>query len=158
MTADPCNIFPEKWQPSLLHSNYLRQLLSVHPEISDWLTQRVATPFDLPLMQEFLDNEQVNDETGLKSSLRHLRHRVMALLILRDISNQASLAEVMATMSQLADISINFALDFLHRQLAKQFGEPLDNECRAQRLVVVGMGKLGGNELNVSSDIDLVFI
>ena len=158
MTTDPCNSFPEKWQPSLLHSNYLRQLLSVHPEISDWLTQRVTTPFDLPLMQEFLDNEQVNDETGLKSSLRRLRHRVMALLILRDISNQASLAEVMATMSQLADISINFALDFLHRQLAKQFGEPLDNECRAQRLVVVGMGKLGGNELNVSSDIDLVFI
>ena len=68
------------------------------------------------------------------------------------------LAEVVETMTQLADVTTNVALDFLHRQLAVQFGEPLDKQGRPQRLLIVGMGKLGGRELNVSSDVDYIFI
>jgi glutamate-ammonia-ligase adenylyltransferase len=82
----------------------------------------------------------------------------MAALIVRDIGSSATLAEVVETMTQLADITTNFALDFAHRQLAAQFGEPLDDQGRPQKLMIVGMGKLGGRELNVSSDVDYIFI
>ena len=61
-------------------------------------------------------------------------------------------------MTQLADFTTNYALDFLHRQLAAQFGEPLDQPGRAQRMLVIGMGKLGGRELNVSSDVDYLHL
>lgn len=51
----------------------------------------------------------------------------MAALVVRDIGGKATLAEVVETMTQLADVTTNFALDFAHRQLADQFGEPLDS-------------------------------
>jgi glutamate-ammonia-ligase adenylyltransferase len=61
-------------------------------------------------------------------------------------------------MTLLADVTTNFALDWWHRQLTAQYGEPLDSQGRAQRLLIVGMGKLGGRELNVSSDVDYIFV
>src|SRR5439155_23025057 len=55
--------------------------------------------------------------------------------------------------------AIQAAVDLHHRALARMHGEPIGaDSASAQRLIVVGMGKLGGGELNVSSDIDLVFI
>jgi glutamate-ammonia-ligase adenylyltransferase len=82
----------------------------------------------------------------------------MAVLIVRDVCGFASLAEVVETMTLLADVTTNFALDWWHRQLTAQYGEPLDSQGRAQRLLIVGMGKLGGRELNVSSDVDYIFV
>lgn len=76
----------------------------------------------------------------------------------QDLGGQALLAEVVETMTQLAGITTNFAARFIHQQLATQFGEPLDAQGQAQRLLIVGMGKLGGRELNVSSDVDYIFI
>ncbi|MEI7430251.1 MAG: bifunctional [glutamate--ammonia ligase]-adenylyl-L-tyrosine phosphorylase/[glutamate--ammonia-ligase] adenylyltransferase, partial [Betaproteobacteria bacterium] len=66
--------------------------------------------------------------------------------------------EVVETMTLLAELTTNVALDFLHRHLVTQFGEPLDKRGQPQRLLVIGMGKLGGRELNVSSDVDYIFI
>jgi glutamate-ammonia-ligase adenylyltransferase len=82
----------------------------------------------------------------------------MAALIVRDLNGSAPLAEVIETMTTLADVTTNHALDFIHRQLAAQYGEPLDGTGQAQRLMVIGMGKLGGRELNVSSDVDYIFV
>ena len=64
----------------------------------------------------------------------------MAALIVRDISGQATLAEVVEAMTQLADITTNYALAHTHRLLAAQFGEPLDSRGQPQRLLIVGMG------------------
>jgi glutamate-ammonia-ligase adenylyltransferase len=55
-------------------------------------------------------------------------------------------------------VAVATALEFHHRELAAIHGEPLDGEGLPQRLIVVGMGKLGGGELNASSDIDLIFV
>ena len=109
-------------------------------------------------MREFLQAAAPLDEVGLKRVLRQLRQRIMAALMVRDLGGQASLAEVVESMTQLADVTSNFALDFVHRRLAAQFGEPLDSQGQPQRLLVIGMGKLGGRELNVSSDVDYIFI
>ena len=149
---------PSEWAPALEHSRYLRQLVETRPEITDWLREQAERDLDLPLMEEFLQSDAPADEDSLKRCLRRLRQRIMAALILRDIGGTISLAGVVETMTQLADFTTNYALDFLHRQLAAQFGEPLDQQGRPQRMLVIGMGKLGGRELNVSSDIDLIFL
>ena len=67
-------------------------------------------------------------------------------------------AEVCADMTTLAETALRSAVALHHRALAADFGEPRDENGAAQQLVIVGMGKLGGGELNVSSDIDLVFV
>ncbi|MCM8611599.1 bifunctional [glutamate--ammonia ligase]-adenylyl-L-tyrosine phosphorylase/[glutamate--ammonia-ligase] adenylyltransferase [Accumulibacter sp.] len=140
------------------HSRYLRQLLAARPEVDAWLDDHAASPLAAERMSAFLSAAAPLNEEELKRCLRHLRQRVMATLVVRDIGGLAPLSEVVETMTRLADVSTNFALDFLHRQLAGQFGEPLDEHGRPQRLLVIGMGKLGGRELNVSSDVDYIFV
>ena len=150
--------FLPDWQPALTHSFYLRQLLDTHPDVARWLNEHWQHAIDTATMQAFLDAAHPTDEESLRCALRQLRQRVMAALVVRDISGQAPLSEVVETMSTLADLTTNVALDALHRQLAATFGEPLDKHGQPQRLLVIGMGKLGGRELNVSSDVDYIFI
>ena len=150
--------FLPDWQPALTHSFYLRQLLDTHPDVALWLSEHWRHAIDTATMQAFLDAAPPTDEESLRCALRQLRQRVMAALVVRDISGQAPLSEVVETMSTLADLTTNVALDALHRQLAATFGEPLDKHGQPQRLLVIGMGKLGGRELNVSSDVDYIFI
>ncbi len=86
---------------------------------------------------------RADDEAAFKRRLRRLRQRVLLRTMARDLAGAADLAEVCGgVMSELADASIRAALEWL--------GEA--------DLIVVAMGKLGGRELNVSSDIDLVFV
>ena len=148
----------QHWQPALTHSRYLRQLLEARPEIATWLGTHASQPVGAELMRSFLASAQPTDDDSLKHCLRALRQRTMAALIVRDIAGHATLAEVVESMTQLADITTNFALDYAHRHLVALHGEPLDAQGRPQRLIIVGMGKLGGRELNVSSDVDYIFI
>jgi glutamate-ammonia-ligase adenylyltransferase len=146
------------WQAAQNHSRYLRQLLAARPEIAAWLDEHVVLPVGARQMCDFLAQEAPGSEESLKRTLRRLRQRVMATLIVRDIAGVAPLSEVVESMTQLADVTTNFALDFVHRQLSELFGEPLDSRGQPQRLLVIGMGKLGGRELNVSSDVDYIFV
>ncbi|MDR1708504.1 MAG: bifunctional glutamine synthetase adenylyltransferase/deadenyltransferase, partial [Candidatus Accumulibacter sp.] len=150
--------FPPSWQPALSYSRFLRQLLAGRADVGEWLRGRDAAAVSPGEMRAFLDAEEINDEEGLKRALRRLRSRVLALLAVRDLGGQASLAEVVETMTSLAEITVNRALEFLHARLAEQFGEPLDARGQPQRMIVLGMGKLGGRELNVSSDVDFIFV
>ena len=95
----------------------------------------------------------------MRRALRILRKRVMLRLIARDLSGRAGLAEVLATTTALAEVALSTALAHLGGLLAAQHGRPRSAPGgEIQQLHVVGMGKLGGIELNVSSDIDLVFV
>lgn len=149
---------PDYWQRGITHSQYLRTQIENRPALVEWLMAHAEHPVSADVMQAFLERNPPRDETHLKEVLRQLRQRVMCALILRDVGGIASLAEVMETMTQMADITTNFALAFLHDQLASQYGEPLDAQGKVQKLMIIGMGKLGGRELNVSSDVDYIFI
>ena len=146
------------WTVAQIHSHYLRNLLASRPEIVEWLQENITTAVTADKMRDFLAHQTFANDDGLKRALRRLRQRVMAALIVRDIAGEATLAEVVESMTQLADVTTNHALDYYHRQLVESFGEPLDGNGRPQKLLVVGMGKLGGRELNVSSDVDYIFI
>ncbi|MCB1568883.1 MAG: bifunctional [glutamate--ammonia ligase]-adenylyl-L-tyrosine phosphorylase/[glutamate--ammonia-ligase] adenylyltransferase [Xanthomonadales bacterium] len=89
--------------------------------------------------------------------LRRYRHAESVRLIHRDVNGIDALEETLVGTSQLAERCVAGALDALHASMARDFGVPRDAQGVAQRLVVFGLGKLGGSELNFSSDIDLVF-
>ena len=97
------------------------------------------------------------DEPGLARCLRRFRRRQMLRIVWRDLAGWASLDETLESLSALADTCIQRALELLTAWTEAEFGVPEDAAGRRQRLLVLGMGKLGARELNMSSDIDLIF-
>ena len=121
-------------------SRYAARVLQARPELAGELADPAA--FTRAQMAGALEGSARDDEAALKRRLRELRQRVLLRVMARDLSGRADLAEVCAAMSDLAELEIAAALEW----------------TGAPELIVVGMGKLGGRELNVSSDIDLVFV
>ncbi len=97
------------------------------------------------------------DEDRLGIALRRFRRREMVRIAWRDLAGLAGLEETLGDLTDLAESLVGAALERLHDWQSRRFGEPRDAEGQSQRLVVLGMGKLGGRELNFSSDIDLIF-
>lgn len=89
--------------------------------------------------------------------VRRWRNEHQFVIAWRDLVAGATLEETLSALSDLADAAIEAALVFAERELATRYGAPRADDGEAQRLIVVGMGKLGGVELNFSSDIDLIF-
>lgn len=126
--------------------------------LSDWFT-RPITPSDY---QQFTDwqNLQLNEnEEELAKQLRILRRHVLAQIMTRDMARLSDLAEVTRTITEFADFAVNTALSFSYQYYTDMYGTPIGHYTQQpQFLSVVAMGKAGGFELNVSSDIDLIFI
>ncbi|RUO60507.1 bifunctional [glutamate--ammonia ligase]-adenylyl-L-tyrosine phosphorylase/[glutamate--ammonia-ligase] adenylyltransferase [Pseudidiomarina insulisalsae] len=101
--------------------------------------------------------EAADDEAAAQRILRSYRKRWFASLAAADIAGQLSLATMLEHLSAAADAFIIAARDWLYPRLSDRYGVPRDSEGAAQPLLVLGMGKLGGRELNFSSDIDLIF-
>ncbi len=150
---------PDARYRSLLRpSRYAGQLIASRPELGTELAERLDAPFTRDEMRSALGALAAGSEAGAARALRRLRQRVFLRVMARDLAGLADLDEVCATMSDLAETAIAAALKLLDAKLAAEFGTPCDAGGVAQTLIVVGMGKLGGRELNVSSDIDLVFV
>ena len=118
--------------------------------------------FNAPNSQNYRDslNQQlvdVEEEAALMRILRLFRRREMVRIAWRDLAGWASLEETLKSLSDLADIIIDIALTWLYQRLIIQFGTPSSPDGKPQSLVVLALGKLGGQELNFSSDIDLIF-
>ncbi|MEN9538001.1 MAG: hypothetical protein RLZZ126_236 [Pseudomonadota bacterium] len=92
------------------------------------------------------------------SALRVTRHLVMERLIRLDVTTQAGLHDVCAAVTDLAEFAVQTALDESAALLDATHGAPCNAEGQRTPFWVVGMGKLGGRELNVSSDIDLIYV
>lgn len=99
----------------------------------------------------------VRDEAALEHALRCFRRREMVRIAWRDLAGWAPLAETLHELSALAEACIDAAVRQLHAWQVQDYGTPRDAGGVAQSLVVMAMGKLGGEELNFSSDIDLIF-
>lgn len=123
-------------------------------QLADLAKLSLASPDFTRLLQN-----ETRTGLSLPGAMRRVRNLVMACIIERDLTGQADLHEVVSTISNFADFVIQTHLTSLHAELVALHGEPIGEESgRAQQLMVLGMGKLGGCELNVSSDIDLIFI
>ncbi|NWK79276.1 bifunctional [glutamate--ammonia ligase]-adenylyl-L-tyrosine phosphorylase/[glutamate--ammonia-ligase] adenylyltransferase [Aquitalea sp. LB_tupeE] len=139
-------------------SLYLDRLLTARPEQLTLLQARLLHPFDAAEMADFAPWDTLDSPEAMCAALRQLRQAVMARLITRDHNGLATLDEVVSTISQLAEFAVQQSLASACRALP-QYGQPIGEDSgEVQQLIVIGMGKLGGGELNVSSDIDLIFI
>lgn len=98
------------------------------------------------------------DEDDLGRRLRRFRRRQQVRIIWRDLTRRSDLAGTCRDLSDLADACIDQSLGWLYQRHCQQFGVPIGNRSGLpQKLIVLGMGKLGAGELNLSSDIDLIF-
>ncbi len=99
-----------------------------------------------------------NTDVELDKTLRQFRNKAMIRIIWRDLNRCAPMRDITAELSRFADAAIQFTANYHYRQLEKMYGAPIGRESgQPQPLLVLGMGKLGARELNVSSDIDLIF-
>jgi glutamate-ammonia-ligase adenylyltransferase len=141
-------------------SRYIVKVLSMHPE---WVgqvcaEQLLSRPFDAERFNDFKTLlHDAPEDNSFMHRLRILRQREMARIALRDLYGWADLNETMRAMSRLADFCIQEAHGRAYRQQSARHGRPVSEQGELQSLVVLAMGKLGGEELNFSSDIDLVF-
>ena len=138
------------------YSHYARRLLDRRPEWRAKLAAAMSAPFARADMAAALAGG-FPDKDRLHAALRVLRQQVMLRVIARDLAGLATLDEVVSTVTALAETTLQTALGHHARWLQQAFGAPLGAGGEPQELIVIGMGKLGGAELNVSSDIDLVF-
>jgi glutamate-ammonia-ligase adenylyltransferase len=139
--------------------HYLARLLDAEPDLLNWLRQNLFTPCNKKVIESWLDELPADNEEHLSQSLRSLRKRVMLQVLTRDLNGLSDLDEVMSSMTALAELTLRRAQNDTMLSLVEQYGQPLGAESGSpQELLVIGMGKLGGGELNVSSDIDLIFV
>ena len=140
------------------HSRYLRRLVAAEEHFAGALVAHLDTPWDASLMQAELDMAKIIDAHSLQVALRKLRQSVMGQIIVRDLAGMGDLHEVMRMCTDLAQVAVHYALRYHANWLAEIHGLPTNADGTPMELTVVGMGKLGGGELNVSSDIDLVYL
>jgi [glutamine synthetase] adenylyltransferase / [glutamine synthetase]-adenylyl-L-tyrosine phosphorylase len=154
--------FDQQLNKTFQGSRYAERLCTANRLLIDELRAHGNAPFVIG--QDTFAALPVRENKGesseeINTRLRRLRQRVMLRLIFRDLNGLADLDEVVTTISALADFVLAAALNFHTTQVADKF--KLSDVQRANdraKLVIVGMGKLGAHELNVSSDIDLIFI
>jgi glutamate-ammonia-ligase adenylyltransferase len=148
------------------YSNFLAETVLRYPE---WLLQ-VATSGDL---HRVLSVEEISsklcdfqgpDASGPPSplALARFRRRMLLRILLRDVLGMATLSDVTEELSNLSDALLEFAYAGIRRELISKHGVPLyvdsEGEARECGFTVISLGKLGGKELNYSSDIDLMFV
>ncbi|AOJ11783.1 bifunctional [glutamate--ammonia ligase]-adenylyl-L-tyrosine phosphorylase/[glutamate--ammonia-ligase] adenylyltransferase [Burkholderia mayonis] len=148
---------------SLSYSHYLARAAAARPALAERIAAWAAAPVARAALDARLDallaeGGQPPSEDTLKKALRQLRIEAFGAVAERDLSGRADVAEVTGAMSDLAEVAIQRAVALLSAELEALYGEPRGPSGERLALGVVGMGKLGGRELNVSSDIDLIFV
>lgn len=135
------------WFFSLLQKNAIAvSLLDSQPDIAE-----LQSLLSISLVA-------IDSEEGLMRVLREFRQQQMMRIVWRDITRRAATLDTTAALTALADVCIATAVDFLYPRLCAELGTPTgDLNGEPQALLVLGMGKLGAFELNLSSDIDLIF-
>ena len=144
--------------PPAVGSRFLNRWIAADSDRPLLVDQYSRLSLTTAILAEIL---QKDTESGIElpGAMRRLRNLVLAVLIQRDLSGFADLAEVIETMSRFADFAVGKLLHAVNDDMIALHGTPIGDESgQIQELIVLGMGKLGGGELNVSSDIDLIFL
>lgn len=136
-------------------SDFVAETLIKYPQ---WITE-CLTPAknisDQQALQELL--KDLPDETRLHRVLRHYRHKRMTQIAILDLLNLQPIEASLAAVSTMADALILESYHWLYRQFCQKYNTPRGS-MGDMNMLIIGMGKLGGGELNFSSDIDLIFV
>lgn len=149
-------------------SQFLGDLLVAHP---DWLANLEVERLKFPRREQGFRNE-VNawlkpllaekSYAGAFSQLREFKQREMLRIAARDLARLGNVSEITRELSDLADICLDSVWQICAQQLTERHGQPwhqdVDGDWQRTEFCVLGMGKLGGQELNYSSDVDVLFV
>ncbi|QMI03881.1 bifunctional [glutamate--ammonia ligase]-adenylyl-L-tyrosine phosphorylase/[glutamate--ammonia-ligase] adenylyltransferase [Citrobacter sp. RHB25-C09] len=143
----------------LTFSDFVQDGIIAHPE---WLAELESTPPQADEWQRYGEWLQaalatVNDEAALMHTLRLFRRRIMVRIAWAQTLSLVEDTDILQQLSHLAETLIISARDWLYDACCREWGTPCNQEGLPQPLLILGMGKLGGGELNFSSDIDLIF-
>lgn len=117
-------------------------------QLEQQLTELIGSP----------SKTELATEEQLFKALRVFRRRTQIHIIWRDLLRLAKTMETTRMLSDMADVCITLGLNHVHGLLAEKHGQPIGKVSKKeQHILVLGMGKLGAYELNLSSDIDLIF-
>lgn len=146
-------------------SHHFRERLGARPELNEAVAAGVNTPITRAVIQQWAQKEAPAPEADptealaqTRRQLRRLRDQVYCILMERDLRGVAPLEEVTGAMTALAELATEQALRAAAGVVSRRHGVPRRADGSAQELIILGMGKLGGEELNVSSDIDLIML
>ena len=151
---------------AIARSDFLFEQLRRHPDVLEPLFEEgmLMRPWCPGEIRRDWESEQphIREESDLQRALRAYRRRWMFRTVWRDLLGEADLEETIGAMTELADACIDGAVQWLYAEACREWGtpmgtDPMTGEYAAQPLLVIGMGKLGAGELNLSSDIDLIF-
>jgi glutamate-ammonia-ligase adenylyltransferase len=165
--ADAGSTALPRFAAALAFSTYAARVAAATPALLQDKAFDPRRPLTREAMLDFLQRAEADtaftdgsqDEAALRQNLRRLRAGALLTLMQRDLDGSADLAEITAAMTALAEIALTRTIAWFDRALRAEFGVPRGESGGApQSLLAVGMGKLGGGELNVSSDIDLVLL
>ncbi|WLI75742.1 bifunctional [glutamate--ammonia ligase]-adenylyl-L-tyrosine phosphorylase/[glutamate--ammonia-ligase] adenylyltransferase [Kosakonia sp. H02] len=156
LTAQPVST---QAQSVLTFSDFVQDSIIANP---DWLAELESAPPTSDEWQHYAGWLQtglqgVADEASLMRALRQFRRRVMVRIAWAQALRQISDEAVLQQLSVLAETLIVAARDWLYDACCREWGTPCNQDGVEQPMLVLGMGKLGGGELNFSSDIDLIF-
>ncbi len=151
------------------HAGEIARVLACSPFVVEQSLRRPALLLDLlaggDLARSFVENECLTSlqaalaaEPDLDTTLRRFRQRQMLRIVWRDFTRRADTGETTRDTSLLAEACLQVAQNTLHAELVQRHGQPIGRHSgEPQELIVIAMGKLGARELNLSSDIDLIF-
>src|SRR3990172_5570025 len=150
-------------------SPYLSNILSLNPDLFEelFLKNGLDVKKDLPVFKEELlklteGAEGAEGFPGMAKVLRQYRNREYLRIGGRDLLGLAPMEEVTAELSDLAEACLDCGVEFCLKEQEKIFGTPVyteeDGREKTAEFCVIGLGKLGGRELNFLSDIDIVYI
>ena len=140
--------------PLAVHSRFYQRLQRRYAD--DLGLLRPGAPVRATMAEAYQALRARGCDTG--TALRVVRQLVMERLIQLDCDGQAPLADITRAVTELAELALDQACQHARRELDERHGEPRGPEGQPVQLWVVGMGKLGARELNVSSDIDLIYV
>ncbi len=146
-------------QVSLLFSvsQFLANYASAHSDALFESLKELHAPFSKETLAESMEETmrrlpQLSPEI-LLSTVRNFKKKILLLITLRDVLNVTDIGDAMSELSILADVVVEKSVSIMEGQLRETHGEPKDDAFS-----VISVGKLGGNELNFSSDIDLLYV
>lgn len=153
--------FREQMNTAFAASEYLAKTATTRPELLLELVRSGAlfAPLEDGSFPDLVEAVAAcEDDAELDKVLRRERHRAMVRIIWRDLNRLGPMREITDELSRFAEAAIQCTLDYHFEQLKPRWGVPTGKYSgKPQPLIVLGMGKLGARELNVSSDIDLIF-
>ena len=151
----------EQLQKTLRASQYAEQVLSIHQVYleQDYAIDQFSQPLTTEQIFDVVQNtlKEISDESTWMRTIRILRARLMFRWIWQDANQLIDVMELTRELSDFADAAICVAKAFALAPLVAKHGQPVGYNHKIQDLIVVAMGKLGAQELNLSSDIDLIF-